>query len=486
MSAAVLVEPKVLHVPPGRVGSYGDDVAETAEGMGSPLEPEQRLAVDALVAHDRRGRLLSVEAGVEMARQGGKTKAIMRPVMVWSCLTDPDLYTWTSHLADTHLAAFNELADPVDGLIANLPWLSRRVRRVSYENGQEGITWVNGAELAFRCRSGRRGRGRSGKANLADEALFLGADSMGALLPTLATRSLHGDARQYYASSAPKRESAYLRSLRRRALAGDPTLTYVGWWARGSWADPGCQVDGCQHEVGAEGCALDDEARWAEANILLGRHTSVEFLRTMRRSLPPMEFGREFLGWGEGGDEALDPDVWARLADPRSTPEPGLSYGLVVAPKGAAAAIVAAGKRADGLLHVELREHRPGTAWLRPWLVENAGRVGGVRYLGGKNPTRTVVPDLQAAGVALVKVSEEAFAANCDAADQAVTGGTLRHLGDPRMAAALGAVVRRDVGEGAWVMTWRGATADASPAMAMVLALGGIGEEIVDPVGQIW
>ena len=476
MSTATLVAPKVLQVPPGRVGSFVDDVGEIAERLGSPLVPEQVLAVEALTSYDRRGRWLSVEAGVELPRQNGKTKGIVQPVMLWSCLTGGDLHTWTSHLADTHLASFAELADPDDGLVANNDWLRRRVRSVSYENGHEGLAFMGGARLEFRCRSARRGRGRSGAALFVDEALFLGADAMGAVLPTLATRSISGQARALYASSAAKRESAYLRSLRRRALAGDPTLTWVGWWARGSWSEPGCAAGDCAHEVGTAGCALDDETLWAEANILLGRLTSLDFLRAMRRSLPPLEFGREFLGWEEAGDEAMDLDRWAALADPRSMPLPRpVALAFAVSPGGKSAAVMLVGRRADGLVHVELKEHEAGTAWLAGALAAHQGRLGvPAWHRGGKVPEAAVARELDAAGLRLESMPVGAWATTCAELERLTADGGLRHLGDPRLSAALGAVVRRDAGDGLWEMAWRGSQGDCAPAMALVAGLAGL------------
>ena len=474
-SVEVAAPPACVCEPPGRAGSYGDDVAEVAERIGRPLVPEQRLAVDVLTAHDRRGRFLSVEAGIEVGRQNGKTGAVLLPILLWSALTDPDEYLWTAHMADTTTKAFTELVgvdeDDESSLMRRFPWLERRIRSVSRTHGNEGVQFSNGATLGFRCRSAGRGRGLSGTGLVLDETLELASEQAAALLPLLATRSLHGNARVYYASSAAKRSSTYLRSVRRRAVAGDPSLTYVGWWARGSWAEPGCAEDGCTHEVGVEGCALDDEDRWAQGNPLLGRLTSRDFLVGMRRQLEPVPFGREFLGWEESGDDAVDLRAWGSSADSGSESRPGMGYGLAVAPKGASAAIVAAGVRADGLWHVEIKEHAAGTAWLRSWLEEHADRVWSIRYLAGTNPTTAVLPDLAGCGVQLVKTSQADFAGGCDALDQAVAGGRLKHRPDPRLTTALGAVMRRDVGDGSWVMTWRGSKGDASPAMAMALAV---------------
>lgn len=473
--------PTVLQVPAGKVGSLADEVAELATALGRTPEPEQHLALDALTAFDKHGRFLSIEAGIEGPRQStGKTGGVMLPLMLWTCLKarEPDLVTWTSHLADTHLASFREVAgaNPKDdaGLINSCAWLSARVKSVSWENASEAVRFTNGITLEFRCRSARQGRGRSGVTNFADEALFLAGEAMAAMLPKLATRSMHGDARQYYASSGPKVESAYLRSLIRRAAAGDPTLTWVAWRARGSWAQPGCAQAECSHEFGVAGCSLDDEGRWAEANILLGRRTSVEFLQTMRRTLPAVEFGREFLGWGEG-DDAVSIDVWQSLADPGSTPlRRPVALAIDVAPRQKSAAVVVAARRADGLAHVEILEHARGVAWLPGFLSDlQRGAFRGVRvhHLAGRAPVMAVAPDLTAAGVKLEPMTDTEFAAACGGFEQMVNTGGLRHLGESRLTSALGAVTQIDVGDGAWVMSRKGSTGDISPAMAMVVAL---------------
>lgn len=479
MTTALRSPPAVVCEPPGRAGSYVDDVAEVAERIGRPLIPEQLFAVDVLQAHDRRGRLLSVEAGIEMPRQNGKTGAIVLPCELWECLTSRGTERlWTAHMADTTVKSFHELVGKTDddesALINQHEWLRRRVRGVVRTHGNEALLFKNGSSLGFRCRSTGRGRGLSGEAMTLDEALFLTAAEAGALLPVLATRSLHGNARATFASSAAKAESLFLRTLRARAVLGDPTLTYVGWWAKGSWSDPGCLEDDCAHDVGTPGCSLDNEDLWFQSNPLLGVMTSVEFLRGQRKQQTPLEFGREFLGWEDVTADAVDLARWGRLADPHSTPLPRpIGLGLAVSPKGKSAAVVAAGRREDGLAHVEILEQRPGTSWLPAWLLAKQREIGWepVHYVGGTNPTATVLPDLESEGCRMEKLTLGQFAAGCDALDQLVRAGTIRHRGHPDLTASLMAVARRDAGDGAWVMTWRGAMGDGAAAMAAAVAV---------------
>jgi hypothetical protein len=493
---ARFVAPACVQVPPGWAGTYGDDVAEVATALGRPPEPEQKLALDVLTAHDGRGRFLSVEAGVEGPRQAtGKTSAIMLPILIWTALTDPDLITWTSHQTSTHLASFRELVGrgpkTGDGLIDSCDWLSRRIRARSFDHSTEGVTFTNGAELIFQCRSAKRGRGRSGGTIFADEALFLSAPSMGALLPTLTTRSLHGTPRAYYASSAPKTTSAVLWSLRRRALAADPTLTYVGWWADGGWDDPGCADPECGHGLGVAGCALDDPQAAGTCNILLGRRVSEAFLATERATFAdePREYGREVLGWGEAPvEDVTDLSAWRRCTDPGSKPEPfPVGIGVAVAPGGRSAAVVAAGyatSAAGRVVHVELLESHPGTAWLPGYLAGRQGQKWGgaaVTHRAGTaqrpTPEATETAAWAAAGVHLRAVSTGAFTVACDRWDRLVASGGLRHLGDPRLATSLAAARRKPAGDAGWVMTWRRGSqggADAAAAMAMVLAVGAL------------
>jgi len=479
MSAAVatVVDPACLHVPPGRVGSFADDVCEVAERLGRPPVPEQRIAIDALTSYDRRGHWLSTSGGVELGRQNGKTSTIGVPIFLWSCLTDPDLYMWTSHRARTHLATFRDLAGSGPrssaGLINSCDWLSRRVRQVDYENGAEAIEFVNGSRWEFLCRSVGV-RGTPAKAIGFDEALMLDAETVGAMTPALATRSLRGDARALFLSSAALRRSAFLRSLRRRALARDPRLTYVGWWAAGGWAEPGCLDDECTHAMGAEGCSLDRPELRQAANPLLGRLISMGFLDEQRALLPPVEFGREHLGWQEEGDEAVDIDRWMSLADEESKPLPWpLVLGVDVSPRQMSAAVVAAGRRADGLVHVEVMAHRPGVTWLRGFLEDMQGRTGAVvHHTGGSTPVMSVVGSFDQ--LATDVMSQVEFAAACGVMDSLVTRAGLRHLGDQILARALEVSVRRAVGDGSFVLSRRDSASDISPAVAAAVAVGAL------------
>lgn len=466
--------PACLWIPPGRVGSYVDDVGAIAEAIGMPLDPSQLTAVDALTSYGRHGRWLSIEQGIEAPRQNGKTGGVLLPIVLARVLLDqPDLYLWTAHQLDTSSATLTALLTLIEGN----PWLSKRVKRIDLENGSEGVHFTNGSRLNFRARSARRGRGLAGGGIVVDEALFWTGEQAGAMLPVLATRSITGNPWVLYASSAGRAESEYLRSLRARAMSGrDLALTWVGWWARGGWADPGCKSGDCSHEKHEIGCSLDNVDLWAESNPALGTRISVEFLRAQRQSMPPLEFGREYLGWQQGGDEAIDLERWSSLVDTASVPRPRpVALAIDVSSGLKSAAVVAAGYRDDGLMHVELLDHGPGVDWLPEVLERKQVATGAViHHLGGSTPVGGVLPAL--GRLRLKAVGATDYAASCGALQANVASGALRHMGDPILNAAMSSVTRRAVGDGSWVISRKASSGDITPAVALALASWALAE----------
>jgi len=302
-----LVDPAFLSIPPRR-GSYGDEACDLTEKAGRVLDDEQRLAVDAMLSYGPGGRWVALESAILEARQNGKTGGIILPCVLFDMfLMPPDRIVWTAHIFRTARDAFNDIL----GLIEGCADLSRRVKKVSASHGEEFIelhkpktsskanSTTRGAKLEFLARSKGGGRGLGGKRIVMDEALFLAAEAMGALMPTLAARSMLGDPHIMYGSSAGVLGSDHLRTIRNRGRAGnDPSLIYAEWCAPGSWDNPGCDLGPeCPHTAETDGCALDDETLWPRANHALGRRISYDYVRAERRALPPEEFGRERLGW---------------------------------------------------------------------------------------------------------------------------------------------------------------------------------------------
>lgn len=490
--------PACLQVPPGVLGSYLDEVGEVMEMAGRPLDPHQRTAVEALTSYTRGGKWPTFVAGVEGPRQTvGKTGGIMLPIALTLCLTFvQDERTWTAHRLDTTSKTFADARKLLGVYGPREEWggeLASRVRGVGLENGNEHIEFMNGSVLWFKARSGRAGRGLSGHDVFADELLYAADDQFEALLPTMATRSAQGSPRLWTASSSALATSTYLRKLRKRAVAGDRGVVYVGWWAAGSWKKPPCQLGiRCTHLAGSVGCALDDPALRRSANPGLGVRTAPEFLDEMRDQLSALGFGREFMGWEESGDESdvtIPLDAWDARADPTSSVADSARpvFALDVAPDRRSGSIGVAGRREDGGRHLGLADYQGGgIGWMVPRLLQLIERHDPTVVVLDGEPAKALLPKLLDAGLRrrspedpaalLVVTSASEMGQACGGLFDDVTAdeSTVWHRGDPIVHAALGAAEKRFIGDGGWAFGRKASAAasagDISPAVVMALA----------------
>lgn len=474
LRVAEIVQPAHLWVPE-RVGSYGDEACDLARLAGRELDEEQELAVDAMLSYGPGGRWAAFEGAVIEARQNGKTGGVILPVVLFDLfLLPPDRIVWTAHIFRTARDAFNDIIGLIDGCAE----LSRRVKKVSSSHGEEYIELHNRAKLEFLARSKGGGRGLGGKRLVMDEALYLGAESMGALIPTLAARSANGDPQITYGSSAGVKTSDHLRALRDRGRrGGDPSLVWVEWCAPGGWDNPGCAEGAeCSHVVGTAGCALDNEKLWPLANPALGRRITYEYVRRERRALPPEEFGRERLGWYDDpvGVTAVPLESWTECVDEESAPTSRPVLAIDVAPASRSAAIVAAMWRPDGMPHLEVVAHAPTADWVAIRCAELAKHRPLDWVLDPAGPAGALLPDLMQVGIEPRQLSSRDLGQACEAFAAAVTGRALRHLADPVLARAIAGAGKREIGDGLWAWSRRRSESDISPLVAATIAHWGL------------
>ena len=463
-----LVQPAHLWVP-DRVGSYGDEAIDLAELAGRTLDAEQRLAVDAMLSYGPGGRWVALEAAVLEARQNGKTSGILLPVVLADLfLFDADRIVWTAHLFRTARDAFADVVSLIDGT----EYLSRRVKKITYANGEESIELMSGARLEFLARSKGGGRGLGGKRLIMDEALFLSAESMGALIPTLSARE---DPQINYGSSAGLGTSDHLRALRGRGRkGGDPSLVWVEWCAPGGWEDPPCERGReCPHTAGTEGCALDDETLWPLANPALGRRITYEFVRAERRALPWEEFGRERLGWFDlplaVDERPIEPEDWAGCALEVPERPPGTPSFFIDCSPGLSSASITAAVMHAGRPRVELSDYRPGASWLEGEdgrVLELARAHPGARFAAfGAGAVAALLPGLADLGVEVELFGNQDMGRACGHLQKLVTTHGLTHDGNPLFESALKGAVKRPLGDDLW--TWsRRKSADISPIVS--------------------
>lgn len=470
-----IARPAHLWVPPGARGTYGDVVADVAERMRRTLDPSQRLAVNALTSHGPHGRWLALEGCVKEPRQNGKTGGIVTPIVMTDLFVfDADRIAWTAHLFKTCREAFADHKLLIDGVDE----FRRRVKKITEANGEESIELVTGARIDYLARSKGGGRGLGGKRVVIDEALFFAADQAGALLPILAARE---DPQITYASSACKVESGQLRTLTKRGRSGsDPSLIFVEFCAPGGYTDPGCRLGtNCTHALGIPGCVLDDPDYWRAANPAMAyNRIDLEFMRAMRRTLTPLEFAREFLGWDEAGPDGdgpkhpLDPDGWGDTAVQASPDRrPPVAFFITITPTHEAVIAVAADRPAgdpDGRPHVELADRIPASG-LAGRLKELAKTWQGARFGGGKaGPVAGMAEAGLPVDVELLAPAEMAQA--CRHHEQLTEARGYTHRADPDVDVSFATAVSKAAGDGLWLWDWR-ESINLAPVAAMTGAL---------------
>lgn len=455
--------PRVSSVPDGD-DAAGVEAVELAASAGLALDDWQQFALRSFLRERPGPKWSAFECGLVVPRQNGKGAVLEARELAGLFLFGEQLILHSAHEFKTAQEAFRRVL----ALVENTDDLRKRVARVRTSHGEEGIELTTGQRLRFVARSTGSGRGFSGDCVILDEAMVLPEAAMGALLPTLSARP---NPQIWYTSSAGQAASDVLRAVRDRAVKGEsPGLCYLEWSA-----DPAL--------------SSDDRTGWAQANPSLGIRISEEHVVRELDAMPAAEFARERLGiWDEpqGADSALSVEAWVRCADPLSRPVDPVAFGVDVSPDGSAA-IAVAGVRSDGVTHVEVVEHRPGTAWVVDRLGDLSRRWSpSAIVLDAGSPAGALLPDLDRAGLTVTKVAGRELAQASVAFASLVSQDQLRHLDQAMLTAAVAAAKRRMVGD-LWAFGRRGSFVDISPLVACALASWGYAQNagrvpsIIDP-----
>ena len=461
-------EPAYFWTPPGATFQAADAAAILAESLGFMVDEPERQALRALLAQGEDGKWASLESAIVCGRQNIKTWAVQMAVL-FECLfrSNAKRVTWSAHLYKTTQETFNEVVN----LVERHDWLNAEVKKISRGNGEESIVWKSGAQLDFVARSQKAARGLAGDTVVLDEALYLTPQMLGALLPTLSSRP---NPHAIYASSPGLTTSEQLRRIRDRGRAGgDPSLCYIEWTSK---REP-CGKEGCDHRPGTDGCVLDDETKWADANPALGRRIGIGYVRDERRALEPGEFMRERLGWWEdpsedGADSAIPVELWADCTDTASMlPESAdYAFGVDRSWDRRTTWIAAAGRRADGRIHVELAESGTNDAWAAAWLASRIDRdeLIGVGWQAERAPISTLAESFTHSKVHLLNTSELGKA--CGSLFDLVKETQLAHRGQEQLDRAVAASQARPLGD-SWVFDRKVAAYDTAPLMAVAAAV---------------
>lgn len=500
-----LVRPAFSYVPEWDY-THGPEVADLCALLRFEPDPEQELILDC--AFGMRDGLPAASTGTVIAsRQTVKSSGLEMVVLGWAFITREPLVLWTAHEVKTARETFLHLQELIEGN----PFARRRVRRFTTGIGDLGWTMTDGRRVMFAARTTEAGRGKTAPKMIRDEELETRDEQLAA---SKAVTSTFPWAQTLTGSSGAKDYSEVLHRQIRRGRQGLP-----GRYFHLEWVDDqaGSCADGeCLHAQDAVGCRLDDPLRLRASNPTVGRiRTSGrgltwEALEEERHDLAPAKFARERLGWHDELRADLAAEVFSEeqikaILDPSSVIVGEPVFALDVAPLREWSSVVAGGRRADGLVHVETTSqpgvpdrvwnHRPGTGWVVGWFrsrldVEDSTTPTYERMrvlvLAGSE-AMALVPALEKlTGLTVDVLPEREWPAACGQVVDAVSGERLR-ITDAVLADAARSVRLPKPAERARGWTRVGSDRDISPWVALTLLWrhfdSGADYDVLDSIG---
>lgn len=493
------VEPQHLHVPE-YVETFGPEVAEVCARAGLAPDPEQELILDATFAIRPDGLPAAFEVDMVGPRQNFKTASIKMIELGWLFVTKDRLIIHSAHEMQTTEETFRETAE----IIENNPFLSRHLKPnrgerdgVTTGSNKWAIELMGDRRIRYRARQSTGGRGLAGDKVVLDEFFAVTPAIIGSLYPTL---TVSPAPQVVSASSAGLLMSAALRDKRDRGRAGSTWNQFYiefcdpdGPTAKNPYA--GCKNRRCDHAKTAVGCVLDDEERWARIMPALGVRARVETIRSMRQSMPPAEFAREFMVWWEDPPDDEEVGVfgphWNRqnIGDAK-VPTPRC-LALAVSPSGNAS-LAAVGDYGDDELKVifpatsdpKKGGNRPGRTWAVPEVAKLARkhdvRVAIAQYGPGADLVEPLVEELGEDRVIVADMSDlkDAYAGLYDGVTET---HEIFHNGSKEMTDAAGRSIKRMSG-GRFLLGGRKETDDVSMIESGALAAWGERQPVPEKV----
>lgn len=438
--------------------------------VGKPLLPWQGDVVHDTFGRKSGGKWSAYEVGLFEARQNGKGVVIEATELFGLFVLREKQIIHSAHVFDTSRQAFERLAEIIDGS----DWLRTRTRSINRSHGDESIRLTQaagGGELKYKARTKHGVRGFTGDRIVLDEAYGLTVAQMQAMSPVLATLP---NAQIIYTSSPPDDKTgpmpadAMAPSIRKRGLAGAPRMAYYEWSPPDGF-DP-ADVDvwyACNPSLGY---LIDEDYLQAELELFLEAPGGLAAFATEHLGAWPKDPNSQWLVIGESD--------WSGVVDRGSQPGPPYALAVATTLDRSHSAIGVCGRRGDGLRHVEVIEHRPGTGWVVPRTLDLVARWSPVALvIDAGGPAASLIPAFEEAGVEVLKPTMRQFGQACAGLYDALCGQgeqavhDLRHMGQGELDDAMKAAKRRKLGD-LWVFE-RGGSVSSAPLEAVTLAAWG-------------
>jgi phage terminase large subunit-like protein len=441
-------------VPAGIVSTGYPAVQQKCRDLGIEHDVWQQGMCRLALGKRKDGKYAATIGGVVLSipRQVGKTFTV-GSVIFALCILFPGMKVlWTAHRSRTA----NETFRSMQGMTRRKK-IAPHIAYVRSANGEQEIGFQNGSRILFGAREQGFGRGFAEvDIEVFDEAQILTERALEDMVAATNQARHPAGALLFYMGTPPRAidPGDAFRNKRAKALNGKSKDTVYVELSADPNADP------------------DDHAQWAKANPSYPKRTPLESMQRLRENVGSDEsFLREGLGvWSDSGGAVIDPAQWAALADVESEIVSTTAFAVEVTGDRTWAAIASAGRRLDGDLHVELIDHRPGTGWVVDRLVElrNSWAPCAIA-VDPSGASGSLMPALEAAGVQVALIGTRDMAAACGGFYDAAVQGTVRHLDQPPLNAAVTGAKKRPIGD-AWAWDRKKSTDDISALVAVTLA----------------
>jgi hypothetical protein len=440
--------PAPTHCAPDLGGPSDGTKAATAAKvlLGVDLMEWQRLVLDRGLQRDPdTGIYRHRTVVVTVPRQNGKS------VLVQSLMAERVLQhgTTSAMTAQSLQAARSILFDPLAFAFERLSRDDYGVK-VRHAAGQESLTLQErGSRVVVLSPSEKSGHGYSLDLAVVDEAWVHGDLRLAqALGPTQIARP---NPQLWIVSTAGTAASLWLRQMVEAGEAGE-----VAYFC---WTSPP------EHDAA-------DPASWAEANPAYGATITEAALRAAYQSMSESEFVRAHLNrWTAGDSAAAIPlDKWLACQNGALTvSREAMAFGFDVSADRKWSAIGAA-SMSDGRLVVELIDHRAGTEWVLPRLIELRDRHSPAAIVGNDaGQARAMIADAGPMGLDVDALGTGRYVSACQRFYDAVIDGRAAHRGQDDVTQAIRDSTRRPLA-GSWVWAAGSPRADISPLVAVTLA----------------
>ena len=379
-----------------------------------------------------------------VARQNGKTY-LCKLLALWMLFTGrAQLVLGVAQSLDIAREAWQGACDIVEG-DADLDAEKESIR---HANGEQTLKLYSGARYRISAATRAAGRGLSVDLLLLDELReHRNWDAWSALSKTTTARP---NALILGISNAGDDQSVVLNTLRSSAISG--TDESIGIF---EWSAP-------------DGCELDDQDAWVQANPGLGHTVSLQAIRTAMSTDPPAVFRTETLCQHvQALDSAIDLAAWQSSVDRIGTlasVRGRVAACIDVAPDGAHVTLAGAAVLDDGSVRVEVFAAWDSVTQARRELSGLLDRIKPAQVSWfPSGPAAGLAADLRPLEAVEIKGSE--VAETCQELATLVAARQVRHPGDPLLDAHLAGAGKAWSGD-SWRFTRSGGHVDAVYAVA--------------------